>query len=399
MLPIDVMTDYGKWIGYFVFFVIGFGFGSVLEKAGFGDSRKLAAQFYFRDMTVLKTMFSGILVACLLIFLTSAMGYLDFSKIFVNQTYLWPGIVGGLIMGVGFITGGYCPGTSMVSAASLKVDGILFFLGTMIGAGIFGETVEYFSDFWNSSYTELYLLSDWLGWSIGGTVFGVTVMALAMFYGAEKAEEYFRSPQQKFNWRLTNGKYQIAASIALVISLVIWGLGQPDPERKWSYVGGQYESLLTSREVFVHPLEYVKTWNDASIKLVTLDLRPKEEFEKFHLDSAKKIELTDLMNTDVVNPLLRLPPQGVVVIVSNQDAEAIQAWKWLKAQGVVNLYILEDGLTQWFQLFADKVDKEISHEKFNLARPTLKVLDLFPKDSFTTKIKLKTNKRGGGLCS
>ena len=38
---------------------IGFVFGFALERAGFGSSRKLAGIFYFRDMTVLKVMFSG----------------------------------------------------------------------------------------------------------------------------------------------------------------------------------------------------------------------------------------------------------------------------------------------------------------------------------------------------
>ena len=123
MLPIDVLADLGKPLGYLVFFLIGAGFGFALEIAGFGDSRRLAAQFYFKDMTVLKTMFTGIIVACLLIFLSSAVGFLDFTQLAVNQTFLWPGIIGGLIMGVGFIIGGYCPGTSVVATASLKLDG------------------------------------------------------------------------------------------------------------------------------------------------------------------------------------------------------------------------------------------------------------------------------------
>ena len=74
---------------------------------------KLAAQFYFKDMTVLKVMFTAIVVAMVLIFLTTGFGWLDFNLIWVNPTYLWPGIVGGLIMGVGFIVGGFCPGTSL----------------------------------------------------------------------------------------------------------------------------------------------------------------------------------------------------------------------------------------------------------------------------------------------
>ena len=79
-------------------------------------------------------LFAAIAVAMLLIFWSSALGLLDFDDIQVKETYLWPGIVGGLIMGVGFILGGYCPGTSLVSVATLKVDGMFFLLGHIVGA-------------------------------------------------------------------------------------------------------------------------------------------------------------------------------------------------------------------------------------------------------------------------
>jgi hypothetical protein len=92
---------------YLVYLLIGFAFGYVLEMAGFGTSRKLANQFYFRDMTVLKVMFGAIITAMLLLFSATALGLLDYNLIWVNPTYLWPGIVGGLIMGFGFIIGGF----------------------------------------------------------------------------------------------------------------------------------------------------------------------------------------------------------------------------------------------------------------------------------------------------
>ena len=47
---------------------IGIGFGFFLERAGFGNSRKLAAQFYFYDMTVFKVMFTAIITAMLGLF-------------------------------------------------------------------------------------------------------------------------------------------------------------------------------------------------------------------------------------------------------------------------------------------------------------------------------------------
>ena len=64
-LPLaDLLGHYGQYI---VYLLLGFGFGFVLEMAGFGNSKKLAAQFYFKDLTVLKVMFGAIVVAMILI--------------------------------------------------------------------------------------------------------------------------------------------------------------------------------------------------------------------------------------------------------------------------------------------------------------------------------------------
>jgi rhodanese-related sulfurtransferase len=398
MLPIDVSALLGKFEGYAVFLVIGIGFGVSLELAGFGDARRLAAQFYLKDMTVLKTMFTGIVVACLLIFLSSAFGILDFSQLAVNQTFLWSGIVGGLIMGVGFIVGGYCPGTSLVSAASFKIDGVFFFVGTIVGAGLFGESLPVFEDFWNSSFTERYLVSDWLGWSIGATVFAVTLMAVAMFYGAEKVEEYFRfkSTGKVWSWKISRRSYLFGAAALIATASLVWFIGQPDPVRKWSLMEARYSGQLSDRDVFIHPLEYVKTYNESTIKLVTLDLRSAEDFGKFHLSGSENTKPDDLLDPEYIAPLTHLPANGVVILIADDDSVSSQAWKFLKVQGVNNVYILENGLHDWNRLFEGKT---ISGKSFNLASPPSEVLQLFPKDSFRPKIKIDTKKRMGGVCS
>jgi len=398
MLPLDVITELGKVLGYLVFFLIGIGFGVALEIAGFGDSRRLAAQFYLKDMTVLKAMFTAIIVACLLIFLSSAIGFLDFSQLAVNQTFLWPGIVGGLIMGVGFIVGGYCPGTSVVATASLKLDGLLFLIGTVIGAGLFGESLPGFENFWNSSFTDRYLLSDWLGWSVGATVFAVTIMAIVMFYGAEKTEEFFRmkGKVKTWSWKITRPSYLAAAGALIFVAALVWLIGQPGPERKWKLTESRYSGLITSRQVFIEPLEYVKTYNESTIKLVTLDLRPAAEFQAFHITGSENVKPDDLLNPKVVAPLAQLPPQGVVVLIADHDSVSVRAWKYLKVQGVVNLYILENGLQNWNQLFAGKT---YEGKPVNLSSPPAEVLKLFPKDAYVPKIKIGSKKRSGGLCS
>ena len=101
---------------YVLFGLVGFAFGFTLEMSGFGNSAKLAAQFYFKELTVLKVMFTAIVTAMVLLFGAVALGVLDFSQVWVNPTYIASGIVGGLIMGVGFIVGGFCPTTSLASA-------------------------------------------------------------------------------------------------------------------------------------------------------------------------------------------------------------------------------------------------------------------------------------------
>jgi len=183
MAPFDLVATLGATGSYLVYLGIGFCFGFILESCGFGDSRKLAAQFYFSDLRVLKVMFTAIAVAMVLIFWSTALGLLDYDEILVKQTYLWPGIVGGIIMGVGFILGGYCPGTSLVSAATLKVDGMFFLAGHIAGVIVFGETVGLINEFWNSGYMGRFLLPELLGLETGVVVFLVVCLALAMFLG------------------------------------------------------------------------------------------------------------------------------------------------------------------------------------------------------------------------
>jgi hypothetical protein len=66
---------------YVIFGLIGFSFGFVLEMSGFGNSQKLAAQFYFTELTVLKVMFTAIVTAMVLTFGAVGLGLLNFSQV------------------------------------------------------------------------------------------------------------------------------------------------------------------------------------------------------------------------------------------------------------------------------------------------------------------------------
>ena len=185
MAPFDLVALLGVTGSYLVYLAIGFAFGFILESAGFGDARRLAAQFYFSELRVLKVMFTAIIVAMTLIFLSTALGLLDYDEVWVNPTYLWPGIVGGLIMGAGFVIGGFCPGTSLVGASTLKLDAIWFVAGTAVGIIGFGESVSLFNDFWHSSSFGRLTLQAWLQLPTGVVILGIVIIGIVFLSAGE----------------------------------------------------------------------------------------------------------------------------------------------------------------------------------------------------------------------
>ena len=188
---------FGEDIGLVLAIVIGIGFGFFLERAGFGSGRKLAAQFYFTDMTVLKVMFTAIVTAMLGVFWLGVAGVLDLSLVYVSPTYLWPQIVGGLVLGAGFVIGGYCPGTSCVAVSTGKADALVYLGGILAGIFVFGELFPAIEEFYISSAYGTLTLPEVFHLPYGVVVFAVVVMAIGAFAAAEWGER--KMAQKKEN--------------------------------------------------------------------------------------------------------------------------------------------------------------------------------------------------------
>jgi rhodanese-related sulfurtransferase len=350
MAPFDLQAALGPMGTNLVYLAIGVGFGAVLELAGFGNSRKLAAQFYLRDLTVLKVMFTAIITAMVLVFTATGLGWLDYEMLGINSTYLWPGIVGGLIMGAGFIIGGFCPGTSLVAAATLKLDGVAFVIGVLAGVFAFGETVHLYDGFWNSSYHGLLTLPQWLGLDTGVVVVGVVIMALAMFRGAEWLEAHFDEPVEPAARGRRTRTIRIASAGGLMAAaLATLLIGQPTLEDRWERIAVREEARLDNREVQIHPGELLGLMDDDALNLVLLDLRPEPEFNLFHLQDARRVDPAQVPALKPV--LLEEPARTVYVLMGNGEAAATDAWKLLTAARVPNVYLLEGGVNGWLDRF------------------------------------------------
>ncbi|GAB4421978.1 MAG: hypothetical protein Kow002_11170 [Anaerolineales bacterium] len=359
---------------YLVFGLIGFAFGFTLEMSGFGNSQKLAAQFYFKEMTVLKVMFTAIIVAMVLLFGAVGLGILDYGQVWVNPTYLWPGIIGGLIMGVGFIIGGFCPTTSLASASTGKIDGMFFMLGGFFGAFLFGETERFFTLWHNTSgYFGRVTLMDVFNLPAGVIVLLVVLMALFMFWGSEQLERTIgkRDMSKEPKLRL------VGAGLIILLAVAVITIGSPDFEQKYSKVvitrtympeapadtteeelaalqpisvQMSADEALEKREVFVSPAELFATLHDQMLKPVMLDVRPEVEYNLFHIRGAQNIQMDELVPY-AKELIANYSGNRVIVVMGNDESLATQAWKVLVAESVSNVYILEGGLNNWIAFF------------------------------------------------
>jgi len=206
--------------------LIGFCFGFVLERAGFGNPRKLAAIFYLRDFTVLKVMFTAIVVCMLGLLYFSVFGWIDLGRVYLLPTYIWPQIVGGLILGVGFVMGGYCPTTSIVATVSGKLDGLIFIVGMLFGSFIFAEIFPFLESFYSAGDMGAVRVSDVLKLNSGIVALLICLMAVGAYWFVEKVEEKFGDKAT-----LPGGSRRVKRSAAALLILLGLILAIVNPDR------------------------------------------------------------------------------------------------------------------------------------------------------------------------
>lgn len=173
---------------YLLPLAIGVAFGASLEQAGLGHAPKLAAQFYFKDLTVFKVMMSAILTAMLGVFWLAHLGWMNLDAIAVPETYLRPQLAGGLVFGAGFALAGLCPGTSCVAAASGRGDGAAVVAGMLAGVLGTGLAFPLLLDFYDSDARGVWTLPSLLHLPYGVVVLFLVVVALGGFLAAEWIE-------------------------------------------------------------------------------------------------------------------------------------------------------------------------------------------------------------------
>ncbi len=172
----------GDEFSYVIALIIGIGFGFVLESGGFSTSKKLAGVFYGYDFTVIRVFFTAAITAAIGLFYFDYLGWVDFSALYINKFFIGSSIVGGLIMGLGFVIGGYCPGTSACAVGIGKIDAMIYLAGVIIGAMIFDLFYPLYGSFYKSGNMGASSIYELLGMSKELFLLIFVVFAAVTFY-------------------------------------------------------------------------------------------------------------------------------------------------------------------------------------------------------------------------
>jgi uncharacterized membrane protein YedE/YeeE len=145
-------------------------------------------------MSVLKVMFTALVTAMVGAVILSGLGLFDLASVQLRYpTFLWPQIVGGLLLGTGFVVSGYCPGTCMVATASGKLDGLATIGGLIVGTLVYAELEQAMGAFTESGALGSFTVPQWLGLSTPAAAALIGVAAVAVFAGATRIERLVRA--------------------------------------------------------------------------------------------------------------------------------------------------------------------------------------------------------------
>ena len=337
-------------------FVIGLGFGYVLENAGFSSSRKLAGVFYGYDFVVLRVFFTAAITAMTGILLFNYMGWIDYGMLYINPTFLWSAIIGGIIMGFGFIMGGFCPGTSLVAAIIGRIDAIFFVAGMLIGIFFFGHFYDAFESIYLGNNLGGVFVFESLGMGREWFALMLILVALTAFVVTQKIEDSVNDTPRLV--RDARPSYVLPAFLVIFASVLLLVLPS-QPRSSWRETDATtILEELASRKHYIcpdHVAFSIMQGKDHPVLLV--DVRDPADYNRFTLPGAINIPLNEILQRHW-RPVLESHDYRVALF-SCSDTHAGEAWLVARRAGMKDLKVLEGGLNNFlYSIFLEEVVAE-----------------------------------------
>lgn len=378
--------------------IAGIGFGFVLEQAGFSSAKKLVGLFYGYDFTVLKVFFTAGVTAMIGVIFLAHCGLLDLGLIYVNPTFLWSALLGGAIMGIGFIIGGFCPGTSICAASIGKLDGLAFVFGGGLGVLLFVEVYPMVKHIYLSEDWGGVLMNEMFGVSKPVFAFLVLTVAIVAFYLTGLIENQVNGVPTSVN-KNKRVVYALATGSAFVVLLAIAYL--PDSKgRMWANI----DKELGQRDFAPVSVPSDKLANeivDNYYRINIIDVRDSAAFRVYHLPFAVNIPIEKMDERQ----WQKIFDQKHKANYFCADDKQVAKMAFLLAchLGKAENYILVEPPSSFGKMFSDLVPpgpeankNEINTYNFRLKAATdMKILVDALKNS-TGPVTVKTSKIKGG---
>lgn len=313
MMPLYQTGGFDYPVAMMLATLLGVGFGFVLERAGFGRADVLVAQFHGTDMRVLKVMFTAIATTAVGIALLGGVGAMDLSKLVIPETFLWPQIVGGLLLGVGFVVSGYCPGTAVVSAASGHIDALYSLGGVMVGSLLFGFVYPLVESLYTAGAMGRVVFPDLFGvpWVVVALL--VAVMAIGCFVLAERLEKVF-SRRARIGPPIdaTATRNRTLGGLLAVAAAALLTMLMPSPE---------VSVASTPKLAALDPIDLGLRLADAPEQYYLVDVRAPAACAKGTVPGAQCLPAEDLAGAFIA----KLPPTRTLVLVGDAELTHVPA--------------------------------------------------------------------------
>jgi uncharacterized protein len=110
--------------------VFGFAFGLLLQRGRVANYDTIVNQFRLKDFTVLKVMFTAIVVGGIGVLVLHQTGHAAYH---IKPANMLGVVLGAGLFGVGMVMYGYCPGTGVAAVATGSVHALIGFAGMLAG--------------------------------------------------------------------------------------------------------------------------------------------------------------------------------------------------------------------------------------------------------------------------
>lgn len=161
--------------------LFGIVFGFLLHRGGVTDYDVIVKQFLFRDFTVLKVMFTAIVVGGVGVFILHGQELANFH---IKPAAMLAVILGAVLFGIGMVVYGYCPGTGVAAIGAGKLDALAGFFGMLVGGALYALSYDWVAakilpvaDLGKVRLPDLVGLPEWI-WYVALVAMAAGVFAL-----------------------------------------------------------------------------------------------------------------------------------------------------------------------------------------------------------------------------